>query len=168
MNVTGVSPLGQPSPKPARRMRGGWAAPAVAGGAAFWLANLAISATPVAAGYRVALSIRYVPMLAEAAVGGLVLGGVLAFLLVHHPSKIPGSSLLSKALLLGAVALVVVTVGIEAPSKLTSGVDDPAHWLAVATSFNLIRIIALAVTIGLVAGAGARRGSRHPGAKRRA
>ena len=52
MGVTGVTPHGQPSVKPARPMRGGWAAPAVAGVAAFWLANLAISATPIAADYR--------------------------------------------------------------------------------------------------------------------
>jgi hypothetical protein len=163
MNVTGVSPHGQPSRKPARSRGARWAAPTVAGAAAFWLANLAISATPVAAGYRYALSIRYVPMLAEAAVGGLVLGGVLTFLLVCHASKIPGFSRLSKALLLGAVALVVVTIGIEAPSKLASGVENPAHWLLVATTFNLIRILALAVTIGLVADTDAQRRSRDPG-----
>jgi hypothetical protein len=38
---------------------------AVAGGAAFWLANFTISRTPVAADYRAALSISYLPMLAE-------------------------------------------------------------------------------------------------------
>jgi hypothetical protein len=97
-------------------------------------------------------------MLAEAAVGGLVLGEVLALLLVRHPSKVPGTGVLSKALVLGAVALVVVTIGIEAPSKLTSGVDDPAHWLLVATVINLLRILALAAAVGLAVGAGARRG----------
>ena len=148
---------------PVKRMSGGWAAPAVAGAAAFWLANLAISATPVAAGYRSALSIRYVPMLAEAAVGGLVLGGLVAFLLIHHPSKIPGFSPLAKALVLGAIALAVVTIGIEAPSKLASGVEDPGHWLLVATGFNLVRMLALAATIGLGAETDARRRSRRAG-----
>lgn len=144
-------------------MTGQWAVLAVAGAAAFWLSNLAISVTPAAADYRSALSIRYLPMLGEAAVGGLVLGGALALPLVRHPSKIPGSGPLSKALLLGAAALVVVTIGIEAPSKLTSGVGDPTHWLLVATSFNLIRILALALTIGMVADSGARRRSHHAG-----
>jgi hypothetical protein len=127
------------------------------------LANLAISATPAAAEYRHALSIHYVPMLVEAAVGGLVLGGLLTFVLLRHPSGIPGSSLLTKALLLGVVALALLTTGIEAPSKLTSGVADPARWLLVATVINLLRILVLAATVGLVADAGARRRSRHRG-----
>lgn len=140
-----------------------WAAPAVTGAAAFWLANLAISATAMASDYRHALSIRYVPMLVEAGVGGLVLAGVLTFVLLRHPSRIPGPSALTKALLLGAGTLVILTIGVETPSKLTSGVDDPAHWLLVATVINLLRILVLAATVGLVADIGARRRSRHPG-----
>ena len=45
----------------------------VVGGLAFWVANLAISLTPIAAEYRAALSIPYVPMLVEALVGGLLI-----------------------------------------------------------------------------------------------
>jgi hypothetical protein len=136
-------------------------APGVAGAAAFWLANLVVSATPVAAAYREALSIRYVPMLVEAALGGLALGGVLAFVLVRHSSKVPGSSPLTKALVLGAAAVVVLTIAVEAPSKLASDVDRPAYWLLIATVFNLVRILALAVTVGLVADEGAPRRSRR-------
>jgi hypothetical protein len=167
MDVIGVPSPGEQSLKPARRMRDGWPAPALAGAAAFWMANLAISATPVAAGYRSALTISYVPMLVESAAGGLVLGSVVAFLLVHFPAKIPGSDLLSKALLLGAAAIVLLTIGLELPSKLSSDVDDPARWLLVATVFNVIRILALAVTIGLVTRAGGQRRSRHHGRTRR-
>ena len=47
----------------------------VAGGLAFWLANLAISWTPIAADYRAALSISYFPMLLEALLGGPINGG---------------------------------------------------------------------------------------------
>jgi hypothetical protein len=104
-------------------------------------------------------------MLAEAATGGLVLGGALAFLLVHYAAEIPGAGSLSQALLLGAVALVLLTLGLELPSKLTSAVEDPVHWLWVATVFNVIRIFSLAATIGLVTGAGQRR-SRHRGTAR--
>ena len=140
-----------------------WAPPAVTGAAAFWLANLSISATAMAADYRHALGIRYVPMLVEAAAGGLVLSGVLTFMLLRRPSKTPGPNLLVKALLLGAATLVILTVGVEAPSKLASGVDDAAHWLLVATIINLLRILVLAATVGLVADVGARRRGRHPG-----
>jgi len=44
---------------------------AVAGGLAFWLANFAISRTPIAAEYRTALSISYFQMLLESLLGGL-------------------------------------------------------------------------------------------------
>ena len=167
MNVIGVPSPGEQSLKPARRIRDGWPAPALAGAAAFWLANLAISATPVAADYRSALAISSAPMLVEAAAGGLVLGSVVAFLLVRFPAKIPGSDQLSKALLLGAVAIALLTAGLELPSKLSSDVNDPAHWLVVATVINVIRILALAVTIGWVTGAGGQRHSRHHGRTRR-
>ena len=46
---------------------------AVAGGLGFWVANFAISLTPIAAEYRAALSISYYPMLFEALIGGLVI-----------------------------------------------------------------------------------------------
>ena len=167
MSVIGVPPPGQQREEPVRRMRDGWLAPALAGATAFWLANLAISATRVAASYRSALSISYVPMLVEAAAGGLILSGALAFVLVHHPAKIPGPGLLSKALLLGAVVVVLLTMGLELPSKLSSDVDDPARWLLVATVFNVIRILALAVTIGVVTGHGSPRHSPHRGWTRR-
>jgi len=43
---------------------------AVGGALGFWLANFAISLTPLAADYRAALSIAYLPMLLEALAGG--------------------------------------------------------------------------------------------------
>ena len=162
VKLAGVSPRAHGDKELDGRVSG-WAAPAISGAVAFWLVNLAISATPTAADYRHALSIRYLPMLVEAAVGGLVLGVVLTFLLLRHTSKIPGSSMPAKALLLGALALAVVTIGIETPSKFTSGVDDPAHWLLVATIINLLRILALAAAVGLIADVRARRRSRQPG-----
>lgn len=166
MNVIGASSPGRRSLEPALRTRGGWRTPALAGAAAFWLANLALSTTQVAAAYRSALGIAYLPMLLEAAAGGLVLGGAVAFVLVRHPATIPGAGLLTKAVLVGAGALVILTIGLELPSKLSSGVDDPARWLSVATAFNVIRTLALAVTIGLVAGDGSPRRSRRRGPTR--
>lgn len=47
---------------------------AIAGGLAFWLANFAISRSPIAAEYRAALSISYFPMLLESLIGGLIIG----------------------------------------------------------------------------------------------
>lgn len=71
MDVTSVPSPGRRRPATVLRTRRG--RHALAGAAAFWLANLALSATPVAAGYRSAMEIAYVPMLLEAAAGGLAL-----------------------------------------------------------------------------------------------
>jgi hypothetical protein len=122
----------------------------MAGAVAFWSANLVISLTPIAAAYRSALSIAYVPMLVEAAVGGLLIASVVALVLVRYPERVPGSGPLSRALWLSAAALVLLTVVVELPSKLRSGVSDPGHWLLEATSFNVIRLLALGLAVGLV------------------
>ena len=137
------------SPQPDPRMgKPWWRAAAAAVG--FWSANLVISWTPIAAAYRSALSIAYVPMLVEAAVGGLLIASVVSLVLVRYPERVPGISPLSRALWLSAAALICLTVFVEVPSKLASGVSDPGRWLLVATAFNVIRILALGVAIGLV------------------
>ncbi len=122
---------------------------AVAGGLGFWVANLAISLTPIAAEYRAALSIPYLPMLLEALVGGLVLGVCVAYPLVRYPSNGPS---LVRSLGLSALALGIVTLVIELPSKLLGGSTDPMRYFLIGLLFNVIRIAALAVVIGLVAG----------------
>ncbi len=158
MDAVEVPSSGPRNTKP----RTGWWRPAVAGAVAFWSANLVISLTPIAAAYRSAISIAYVPMLLEAAVGGLVIAGVVALVLVRHPGWAPGSGPLSQALWLSAGALLLLSVFVELPSKLRSGVPDPGHWLLVATVFNVIRVLALGVAIGLVTGAEQARVGPHP------
>lgn len=150
MDVAEVPSSGPRSAKLERSPRGSWRRPAVAGAVAFWSANLVISWTPIAATYRSALSITYVPMLVEAAFGGLFIASLVAAVLVRYPQRVPGTGPLSGALWLSGAALVLLTVFVEVPSKLLSGVSDPGHWLLVATAFNVIRILALGVAIGLV------------------
>ena len=150
MDVVKVPSSGPRSAKRERAPRGAWRRPALAGAVAFWSANLVISWTPIAATYRTAMSITYVPMLIQAAVGGLLLAGVVAAVLVRYPDRVPGTGPLSRALWLSAATLVLLTVFVEVPSKLGSGVPDPGHWLLVATAFNVIRVLALGVAIGLV------------------
>ena len=129
----------------------GWSALTLTGAAAFWSTNLLISLTPSAAAYRSALSIDYVPMLLEAAVGGVVVAGVVAVALVRFGSRVPGGGPVRRSLFLAACALVVVTVVVEVPGKLGAGLDEPGRWLLVATVFNTIRVLALGMGIGLVA-----------------
>ena len=148
--------------RPAKPARSGWLALWLAGAAAFWSANLVISLTPSAAAYRSALSIRYVPMLLEAAAGELIVAGVLALGLVRFPGRIPGAGPVRKALFLAVCALVVVTVLVEVPSKFGADVEDRGRWLFVATVFNTVRVLALGLAIGLVARARQTRADPHP------
>ena len=122
---------------------------AIAGGLGFWAANLAISLTPIAAEYRAALSIPYLAMLIEALLGGLVLGACVAYPLVRYPSN--GSTLV-RSVVLSAIALGIVTLVLELPSKFLGGSADPLRYVLIGLLFNVIRIAALAVGIGLVAG----------------
>jgi len=107
------------------------------------------------------MSITYVPMLIQAAVGGLLIATVVAAVLVRYQDRVPGTGPLSRALWLSAAALVLLTVFVEAPSKLLSGVPDSGHWLLVATAFNVIRVLALGVAIGLVTRAGQAGAGAH-------
>jgi hypothetical protein len=132
---------------------------------AFWLANLVISLTAVAAAYRSALSIAHVPMLVEAAAGGLVVAGAVAFVLTRFPERVPGGGPLRKALLLALGALVLLTVLLEVPAKMRSGVADSGRWLLVATAFNTIRILTLGLSIGVVTRARTTRRDRNQLAK---
>ena len=133
----------------------------MAGAVAFWSANFVISLTPIAAAYRSASSIQYVPMLIQAAFGGLLIASVVAVVLVRYPERVPGTGPMSRALWLSAAALFFLTVFVEVPSKLFSGVSEPGYWLLVATVFNVIRVMALGVAIGLVTRAGQAGAGAH-------
>ena len=154
-------------PRLTKPPKAGWWVLTLSGAAAFWLTNLAISMTPIAAAYRSALSIPYVPMLLEAAVGGLVVAGAVALLLTRFPDRVPGLGPLLKAILLAVGALVLLTVLVEVPAKLGSELAEPGHWLLVAMAFNTIRFLALGVTIGLIARGRATRRDRHREVTRR-
>ncbi len=139
---------------PAPRRRIPWGPAAVltlAGGAAFWLANLVISLTPIAAEYRAALSISYVPMLLEALLGGLVLGFGVSVVLARFADRVPGRDQFRKSLLLSLAALAIATVVIEIPAKMSGGIPDPMRYLVIGTVINAIRILALGVAIGAIA-----------------
>ena len=167
MDMFEVRSSGTRGPGPTKPRWTRWWVLALSGAAAFWLTNVVLSMTPVAAGYRSALSIPYVPMLLEAAAGGLVVAGPVALLIAQFPDRVPGSGPLRKAMLLAVGALVLLTVLVEVPSKLLSGVADPGHWLLVATVFNAIRLVALGVTIGLITRGRTTRQDRHHLATRR-
>ncbi len=123
---------------------------AIVGGLAFWSANFAISLTPIAAEYRAALSIAYLPMLGEALVGGLVIGLVTGYLLIRLHHVFPSRTPMLTSVRLSLAALVAVTLLVEAPSKFLLPTDDALRYFLIAGLFNAIRLTALGVAVGLL------------------
>lgn len=124
---------------------------AIVGGAAFWIANLAISLTPIAAEYRAALSIAYVPMLLEALLGGLIIGWCVSYCLLRFFDKLPTRNPISKSVVLSFVVLLVVTLLIEAPAKFLTPTNDALRYFLIGLSFNALRVLALGAAIGYLA-----------------
>lgn len=118
------------------------------GGAAFWLTNLAISLTPIAAEYREALAIVYVPMLLEALLGGLIIGCCVSYYLLRFFNRLPTKQPIAKAVLLSFVALLIVTLLLEVPAKFFTPTHDAWRYFLIGTSFNALRIFALGIVIG--------------------
>jgi hypothetical protein len=120
----------------------------MAGGLGFWIANFAISLTPIAAEYRAALSISYLPMLLEALLGGLIIGSGVSYCLLRFYDRIPTRNPILKSVTSSLVALIVVTVLIEGPAKSLTATSDPLRYFLIGTVFNGLRILALGLVIG--------------------
>ena len=121
---------------------------AVAGGGAFWAANFAISLTPIAAEYRAAPSISYLPMLLEALLVGLMIGFCVSYFLLRYYDKMPTQDPLLKSLNLSFIVLIIVTILIEVPAKFFTPTRDPWRYFLIGIMFNAIRIPALGIVIG--------------------
>jgi len=120
---------------------------AVAGGLAFWLANFAISLTPIAAEYRSALSISYCPMLLAALFGGLLIGFCVSYFLLRFWDKIPTQDPISKSVILTFIVLIIATILIGGPSSFLA-TGNVLRYFLIGTMFNVIRILALGIVIG--------------------
>ncbi|MDG6908587.1 MAG: hypothetical protein JRN20_22695 [Nitrososphaerota archaeon] len=114
----------------------------LAGGAAFWVTNFAISLSPIAAEYRDALSISYLPMIVESLIGGLIIGFFVSYFLLRFFDKIPTKKPISKSVILSLFALVIATIVLQVPaSSLT-------RYFIIGTMFNVLRILALGIVVG--------------------
>ena len=117
------------------------------GGVAFWAANFAISRTPIAAEYRSALSISYLPMLIESLIGGLMIGLLVSYSLLRWFNKIPTKNPILKAVILSVIVLIIATLLLGVPATgLTP--RDPMRYLLIGAFFNVLRILALGIAIG--------------------
>lgn len=135
------------------RSNGNWkkiAFMTIAGGMAFWLANFVISRTSLAANYRAALSISYIPMLIEALVGGLVIGFCFSVCLTRFNNIIPAKDPIVKSLVIGFLFIAVVTVTVGNPTNFIQSGNIPRYF-TISTLINLIRISSLGLTIGIIA-----------------
>jgi NhaP-type Na+/H+ or K+/H+ antiporter len=120
----------------------------IAGGLGFWVANFAISLTPIAAEYRAALSIAYVPMLLEALVGGLMIGFCVSYCLLRFFDNIRTMNPILKSLLVSFIALISVTMLIEVPAKFLTPTSNALRYFLIGALFNILRILALGIAIG--------------------
>ena len=121
---------------------------AIVGGLAFWVTNFAISLTPIAAEYRAALSISYLPMIVESLIGGLIIGFCVSYSLLRFFDKIPTKNPILKSLILSSIALIIVTILLEVPAKFLTNTNDALHYFLIGALFNVLRILALGIVIG--------------------
>jgi len=119
----------------------------IGGGVAFWLANFAISRTPIAAEYRAALLISYFPMLLESLVGGLMIGFCVSYFLLRFFDKIPTKNPILKSAILTFIVLIIVTILIGGPSSFLA-TGNVLRYFLIGTIFNLLRFLALGIGIG--------------------
>jgi hypothetical protein len=120
---------------------------AVAGGLGFWVANFAISLTPIAAEYRAALSISYFPMFLEALLGGLIIGFCVSYFLLRFFDKIPTKNPILKSVILSFIVLIIVTILLGGPSSFLA-TSDVLRYFLIGTIFNVLRFLALGIGIG--------------------
>ena len=121
---------------------------AIVGGLGFWVTNFAISLTPIAAEYRAALSISYLPMLLEALLGGLIIGFCVSYFLLRFFGKIPTKNPILKSIILSFIALIIFTMLIEVPAKFLTATSDALRYFLMGLLFNVLRILALGIVIG--------------------
>ena len=116
----------------------------LAGGAAFCIADFAMSLSPIASEYRAAFSISYLPMaLVAALVGGLIIGCCVSYSLLRFFDKIPTKTPIPKALILSFVALVII----EVLSTLINP-SNASVYLLIDTGMNVPRFLVLGMVIG--------------------
>lgn len=119
----------------------------VGGGVAFWAANFAISRPPIAAEYRGALSIPYLPMLVESLVAGLIIGFCVSYALLRFFDRIPTKTPILKSVILSFIVLIVVTILLQGPAGLLTP-SAVLRYFLIGTTFNFLRILALGMVVG--------------------
>jgi hypothetical protein len=118
---------------------------AIVGGLAFWVTNFAISRTPIAAEYRTALSISYLPMIVESLIGGMIISCGLSYILLRFFEKIPTKNPILKSAILGFAALCIDLILVYVAASRT---DDTLNIFLIGAVLNIPRFLFVGVAIG--------------------
>jgi hypothetical protein len=114
------------------------------GGAVFWMTDFVISVSPIAAEYRAAFSISYLPTaLVEALVGGLMISCCVSYFLLRFFDKIPTKNPTLKALIHSFLVMVMI----EVLSTLVNP-NNASVYLLIDTGMNVPRFLALGIVVG--------------------
>ena len=115
------------------------------GGLAFWATSIAISLLPIAADYRAARWSAETVWVGSLP-AGLIIGFLVSFFLVRFFDKIPTKNPILKSVILSFIALVIVTILLEAPSSF--GTSDALYYFLFGTMLNVPRFLFVGIVIG--------------------
>jgi len=123
---------------------------AVAGGLGFWVANFAISLTPIAAEYRAAFSNwKLQTVWVDSLFVGMIFGCCVSYSLLRFIDKNPTKNPILESAKLGFIALVIATILIDVPrSFLLPGPSDALRYFLIGIMFNAARFLFLGLVIG--------------------
>jgi NhaP-type Na+/H+ or K+/H+ antiporter len=86
-------------------------------------------------------------MLLESLIGGLIIGLWVSYFLLRFFDRIPANDPIIKSVILSFTVLILVTILIGGPSSFYA-TSDVLRYFIIGTIFNLIRILALGISIG--------------------
>ena len=87
-------------------------------------------------------------MLLEALLGGVIIGFCVSYFLLRFFDNIPTKNPILKSVILSFIALIIVTMLIEAPGKFLTTTSDALRYFLIGAMFNVLRIFALGIVIG--------------------
>ena len=118
----------------------------IGGGVEFWAITIAFSLLPIAAEFRAALSISYIQVvLVESLLGSMIIACCVSFFLLRFFDKIPTKNPILKSVILGFVALGIVSILVGVAASRTS---DALHIFLIGAGMNVPRFLALGIVIG--------------------
>ena len=118
----------------------------VGGGVAFWVFTYPFSLLPIAADFRAALSISYFQVvIVESLIGGMIISGILSYLMLRFFGKIPTKNPILKSVILSTIALIIDLVLISVAAIRTS---NALNVVLIGAVLNIPRFLFVGVAIG--------------------